>query len=381
LSRRDPRLALVVATLAMAFVGFGASLALIPDRVDELGHGDGAVGLAAGLFPLGAIVGRLLSGRLIDRAGSRSAMAWGIGLTAAGSFALALPYLGGLLMARSLQGFGDGILYTAAAASTLDLAPPERRGQALGWLSAGIWSGLSLGAALGGVLPGLAAAGLVFGVLTLGSAALVPLLPKGLVNRGSAPLVLVAREAIRPGAVVGLTNLGYAAITGFVVVLAADRFDHGNWVLTAWGVTLLLVRGCFGWVADRIAPQRGLDMAHVVLATGVLIVAAAPHLWVAVVGAMIAAFGHSLPYPILVTTTIDRSGEERRGAVLGTMTAGFDITVAVALFAFGLISSWFGTPTVFVVAAVGIGAANLIARPLHLPRTRRRDELAPLGTR
>jgi MFS family permease len=369
-TRRDPRLALVVATLAVAFVGFGASLALIPERVDELGFGDGAVGLAAGLFPVGAITGRLLAGRMIDRVGSRTAMAWGIGLTACGSFALALPHLGGLLVARGLQGFGDGILYTAAAASALDLAPIERRGQALGWLSAGIWSGLSLGAALGGVLPSLPVAGVVFGVVTLASAVLVPFLPRGLVDRGDAPLVLVAREAVRPGAVVGLTNLGYAAITGFVVVLASDRFAGGNWVLTAWGVTLLLVRGLFGWLADRIPPQRGLNLAHVVLMVGILIVAAAQTLWMAALGAVIAAFGHSLPYPILVTTTIDRAGDERRGAVLGTMTAGFDVAVALAMFAFGLISSWFGPSAVFIVAAAGVGMANLVARPLHLPVTR-----------
>ena len=74
----------------------------------------------------------------------------------------------------------------------------------------------------------------------------------------------------------------------------------------------------------------------------------------AILGAVIAAFGHSLPYPILVTTTIDRTGEARRGAVLGTMTAGFDIAVALALFAYGLISSIFGRPRKYASFAVTV---------------------------
>jgi MFS family permease len=311
-----------------------------------------------------------VSGRLVDRAGSRAAMAWGIGLTSIGTFALALPSLGGLLLARLVQGFGDGVLYTAAAASALDLTSPERRGQAVGWLSAGIWTGLSLGAALGGVLPGLTVAGVLFGSITLCAAILVPFLPRGLLGTAARRTTFLAKQALRPGAVVGLTNLGYAAVTGFAVVLAAGRFDGGNWVLTAWGVTLLVVRGAFGWLADRVPPRRGLDVAHAVLAAGLLIIAAAPSLSIALLGAVVAAVGHSLPYPILVTTTIDRTGDEQRGAVLGTMTAGFDIAVAIALFVFGLVSSWFGPTAVYLLAVAGVAAANVVARPLRLPMQR-----------
>ena len=46
---------------------------------------------------------------------------------------------------------------------------------------------------------------------------------------------------------------------------------------------------------------------------------------VAIVGIVICAIGHSMPWPILVTTTIDRIGDQRRGAIIGTMSAGFDI--------------------------------------------------------
>ena len=81
----------VVAVLTIAFEGFGATLALLPDRVRDLGHGDLAVGVAAGVFPATAIAGRLVSGRLIDLIGARTALAWGIAFTAIGSGMLTLP--------------------------------------------------------------------------------------------------------------------------------------------------------------------------------------------------------------------------------------------------------------------------------------------------
>ncbi|MCB0999332.1 MAG: MFS transporter [Acidimicrobiales bacterium] len=366
-ARRDGRVGLVVAVLSIAFVGFGATLALLPERVRELGHGDLAVGAAAGVFPAAAIAGRLLSGRMIDRSGARLTLTWGIALTAVGSAALGLPHLAGLLVARAVQGFGDGLLYTAAAAAALELVPVARRGQALGWLSAGLWTGLSLGAAAGPWFSGLPAAGVSVAVVTAIGLALVPLLPRSAPS-GAGDGRWLERRAARPALVVGLTNSGYAAITGFAVLLADGRFGHGNWLLTTFGVSLLVVRGGLGFVADRVPPRAGLTGAFGVLGFGLLTVSLSPSLPVAIVGIVICALGHSLPWPILVTTTIDELGDERRGAVIGTMTAGFDITVAVLLVAFGGVSALAGPTAVFVTAIVLVGAAHMVSLPLALRR-------------
>jgi MFS family permease len=367
-TRGDPRVVFVVATLTVAFMGFGATLALLPERVAAFGHGDLWVGVSAGVFPATAIAGRLVSGRMIDRMGARTALAWGVVATSIGSVLLALPHLAGLLIARAAQGIGDGILYTAAAGVALELVPTARRGQALGWLSAGLWTGLSLGAAAGPWFPGLPAAGVAFGAITATALLLVPRLPSSTPSAGDEPGAWLERSAVRAALVIGLTNAGYASITGFAVLLANDRYGNGNWLLTTFGVTLLVVRGALGFVADRIPPRSGLNAAHAVLAVGLVTVVASPSLPVAIVGIVICAMGHSLPWPILVTTTIDRIGDHRRGAIIGTMSAGFDITVAVLLMVFGLVSSGFGPGAVFVAAVVLVALAHVVSRPISLVR-------------
>ena len=103
-----------------------------------------------------------------------------------------------------------------------------------------------------------------------------------------------------PALVIGLTNAGYASITGFAVLLANDRYGNGNWLLTTFGVTLLVVRGALGFVADRIPPRSGLNGAHAVLVIGLVTVVASQSLPVAIVGIVICAMGHSMPWPILV---------------------------------------------------------------------------------
>jgi MFS family permease len=194
----------------------------------------------------------------------------------------------------------------------------------------------------------------------------VPLLPRREARSGDG--AWLERRAVRPALVVGLTNAGYSAITGFAVLLADERFGHGNWLLSTFGLSLLVIRGGLGFVSDRVPPRAGLTAAFLVLSAGLAIVAASPALPIAMVGIVVCALGHSLPWPILVTTTIDRVGDDRRGAIIGTMSAGFDITVAVLLMVFGGVSAAAGPTAVFLAAIGLIAVAHTVSRPLALAR-------------
>src|SRR5437879_8353858 len=57
---------------------------------------------------------------------------------------LAVAYLG-----RILQGFGEACLFTGAATWAVETAGIHRSGQALGYLSSGIWGGISAGPVVG----------------------------------------------------------------------------------------------------------------------------------------------------------------------------------------------------------------------------------------
>jgi MFS family permease len=370
------RFGLLVAVLFFGFAGFGASLALLPARIEDLGRGDVALGVAAGVFSVAAIVSRLLGGYLVDTIGSRITVGLSLLAAALGGVAYLAPGLGGVLTARVVQGVADAVLYTAVATVALDMVPEDRRSQALGWLSGGLWAGLSSGAALTTWVDDIRHMGVIVAAVALASLGIVALLPPGrpsaedLAARANTSRWrnLLAPEAYRPGVVLGFTNLGYAAFTGFAVRFASDRFEHANLVLTSFAVTLLVARAGFGWLVDRLPARRALDVGHGLMIVGLLLTAAAHQFWMAVAGAMIAAIGHSVPWPVLATSTLDVAGPARRGAVIGTLSAWFDAFVAVALFAFGVVADQFGVGAVFIVAAVGVVAANALSRTIRTGR-------------
>lgn len=92
-------------------------------------------------------------GRLGDMRGRKRVLVIGIGIYAAGS-ALAGLSLNGemLILARAIQGAGGSMLAATSVAILVSVHGPRERGRVLGINAAALYSGLSVGPAIGGLL-------------------------------------------------------------------------------------------------------------------------------------------------------------------------------------------------------------------------------------
>src|SRR5580704_5620042 len=151
LSEFSPQFWSVAGATFLGFLGIGTVLpGLAPHVRHDLGGSDRTVGFAIGIFSFVALGARLFSGPLADRRGRKIAFLTGLfscGL-AGGAYLLPLG-IPGAYLGRSLQGFGEACLYTGAAAWAVELAGVERSSQALGYISSGIWGGISAGPVVG----------------------------------------------------------------------------------------------------------------------------------------------------------------------------------------------------------------------------------------
>src|SRR5947207_184875 len=142
--------ALVAATF-FGFLGIGTVLpALAPHVRHDLGGSDQTVGFVIGIFSFVALLSRFFSGPLADRRGRKIAFMAGLLSCALSGGAYLLPLgISGAYLGRTLQGFGEACLYTGAAALLVELAGIHRSAQALGYLSSGIWAGVSAAPVVG----------------------------------------------------------------------------------------------------------------------------------------------------------------------------------------------------------------------------------------
>ena len=350
--------AVFLATWA-CFAAIGCVLPILPRYVHGPLHaGDLETGFVVGAFAFTAILARPWAGRQADARGRRLMVVGGALVIALGGALLFVPAgVPGALVARLVTGIGEGVVFTAGSAWVVDLAPANRRGRAISWYGVSVWAGLSLGPALGSGLDELGGYDAVWGLavmmpivgalIALGqpSDARVP-------HPGQPRAPLIAREALAPGAALALINACYATLAGFVGLhLSARGAGHGTLVFVTFGVTVIVSRLLLGSMPDRIGPLRAGMIAALAVCGGLVVVALA-HAWpVAAAGTVVMGFGFATLYPALALWVVDRVGEARRGAALGTFTAFFDAGFGLGAPFAGLVAALGGYPAAFWVAA------------------------------
>ena len=97
----------------------------------------------------------------------------------------------------------------------------------------------------------------------------------------------------------------------------------------AFASMVVLTRLLGGDLPDRIGPARVATAAAIVETLGLVVIATAESLVVALVGALAMGAAFSLLYPSLSLIVVDRVPVNRRGAALGTFTAFFDAGVGL----------------------------------------------------
>jgi MFS family permease len=379
----------------LCFLAIGAVLPVLPRYVTgPIGGGDVAVGIVVGAFAFSAIVSRPLGGRLADLHGRKSVHGWGLAICILGGLLLFVPAgVVWLVLARLVVGFGDGWVFTAGVTWAVDLAPAERRGQAIGMFGLAIWGGITIGAVIGEALLALGGYDAVWAFAALSPALgllLARRLPAGVpvpqdageevgAAEAGAPAValpahapasapagrglrrFVPAAAIRPGVALALANVGYGTMAGFVVLLLDDRgIGAGAAVFTVFAAAVVVTRLAVGTLPDRLGARRTALGAGLVQATGLALVGVAPSLAVALTGAIVMGAGMSLVFPSLALMVVERVGEQRRGAAMGAFTSFFDLGVGLGAPFAGLVATLAGD----YQAAFLAGAACCLAGAL-----------------
>lgn len=359
-----------------AFLCVGIPLSVLPRYVQgELGGGDVAAGFAVGSLSLAAMLTRPWGGRLADERSRRLVVTAGISLCAIGGggmVALSGSYAW-LIASRMVAGAGESMVYAAAMAWALDLTPVERHGRSISVFGMAIWVGATLGTAAGeGLLQWTGSYAAVWWAVLV--VPLVALAMMGLTER-EAPRArpagprgpLIVREAIRPGAALGLSNVGYGAVAGLVTLHLVDRgVANPGLTLTAVALGVVVTRLAVAAALDRTSPHRIFAIGCVAEAVSLVVLALAASLPVAVLGGLLLGAGYAAVFPALALIAVSDAPSDKRGATLGSFTAFLDFGLAIGGPLAGLAAALLGRPWTFVAFAI-VTVTALLAAPRAAP--------------
>ena len=343
------------------FSSFLLLLAILPLYLkDDLGGSDAEVGLIIGVFAFAALFPRPFIGREIDRSGSKRFLIAGALIFIVSSLlylvATTIPLLLGV---RVLHGLGMACFHTAAFTFIAELAPPTRRGEAMGlWgmmstiaTAVAPYGGLLLRDAYGDSLVFIAGAGCAAAALVLIGFVREP--AREVTALGSTTGGLIEPSVFAPALIVLLVTLVYGATQSFILLYAEEREIAAKGLyFTAFAIAVFVSRLFGGRLADRrgrwtvILPSLGLMVA------AMLILAVATNLALfLLVGALFGlAFGAA--QPALTALAIDLVPSARRGAGMATFTSAFEAGIGSGSIVMGIVAAQAGYSMMFAISAI-----------------------------
>lgn len=378
----------VLAVLAILGVSLtiGMLLPVLPVYAKgPLDAGSVGVGLAVAAASPTAFLFQPLAGRLGDRRGRRILVISGPLIVAISVAAYTLAdTLWTLSALRLVSGVGEALIFVGAATVINDLAPEERRGEAVSLYSLGVWGGLALGPVLGEAVLGEAVLGdgrydAVW--LTAAGCALFAVLV-GLVLPETRPAVapdassrprLVHPAALGPGLVLVASLFGFAGFNAFVALYARDLgLDGSGSVFFLFAAIVFSIRIVGRRLPDQLGAKRASGTAIVLLAAGLFTIGIWNQPTGLYAGTALFAMGTALAFPALMTLAVSRAPAAERSSVIGTFSACLDVGFAVGALTLGGVASVAGYEGVFIVS----GFCSLVGG-LLLVRTTRQPRVQP----
>ncbi|WP_052665710.1 MFS transporter [Nitriliruptor alkaliphilus] len=373
-------IALAFASLAY-FTAAGMLIPALPRFVEgPLGGGNVAVGLVFGTFSISAVLLRPAAGLYGDRRGRRPLMLAGAAVFALSVLAYGLaPTPAVLAGIRLVSGAGEALFFVGMATAFTDLAPAERRGEAMSLASLALYLGIGIGPVVAEVT--IARGGLTaVWVATAATAALAALLVVRVpetrpTSPAPAPAAtrhrLVHPAGVLPGIVLLASIVGMAGFVAFVPLHVLDiGMASSGVVLGVFAGIVVLIRSVGARLPDVLGPGRAIRAALTLSVIG-LMVAGTWHTPAGLVlGAIVLAVGIALLTPSVFALAVADVPASERGQVMATTSAFIDIAFGAGPISMGLVAASFGRPAVFVAGAVAAGAGLVLVAATRLGRPR-----------
>lgn len=340
---------------------------------DELNQADHWIGTATVAVTITAVSIRIPSGTLSDTHGRRKLMLIGGGLSMISGvlyiFSVNLPLF---LLARLMNGAGLGMFTSANKALVADLAPPERRGEALGLSNTGFMAAIIFSPLLSEVLmntfgfQAVFVANLILSIICFAVTFTLPQVlppPQQHSVRQNIRIVLNERGTWAANLMMFGMGTGLAMMFTFYPLLAErkDLFADAPRAistvamglgLSIWALTDSVIEPIAGWFSDRFGRQIVAAPGLIGATIGIAMLSRAHDTYSTYVAIAILAAGWGMARAIADSLSQDAVAPALRGIGAAILYTSFDSAVGINAQLLGSLIDGSNFDLFFTVAAV-----------------------------
>ena len=343
-----------------------SQLPTLPLYIRTLTQSFDQIGVIMGAFAIGLLVCRSYLGRLSDQRGRRYVMR--IGLVVAAVIPLcyaALPSIPLLILFRAIHGISIAAFASSYSALISDLAPIEKRGEIIGYMSLVNPLGLALGPALGGTMYE------IWGYQPLFiTASLMAAIGLWLTIRIESEGNLGDRHASRstppnqfwstflnprvrvPATVLLLVGLAFGTLSAFMPILMQQKniaLNAGLFYMAA-ALSGFIIRFPVARFSDRWGRGIFISIGMCCYGLSMALIFFAQYDYQFLLSGIAEGMGAGIVIPSVVALLADRTVSQERGYVFGLTWIGFDVGIALAGPIMGKMIGLVGITNIFAIA-------------------------------
>jgi MFS family permease len=372
--RYSPSFFLAIGTSVLFMFSFHALLPVLPVYTLDIGADAAAWGVTVTVTAWVATLIRLFGGTFSDRLGRRRVMLVGalVGMVGPGLIWATNSY-SGLLIGRAFQGISIGLFTTAYKALIMDLAPPEKRGEALGLGNLSFGMAIIAGPPLGEFAYHLGGYGAAFLMCII---AIVPvLIALNLISAGeylpSGQSAIAGTREVFPtrsmqAGIWGMLMIAslFTAIFTFLPLLVEDRGIVGvGLAFSVYAIMELIGQSVGGRLGDRFGRRLVIPTAVLIGAGGVFAFLTADSRALMYIGSALIGLGASTARVNIDFTVLNGAPAHLRGTATGLQYASNDTWIGAMGWVFGIVAVQSGFDLVYtaLVAILVVGAGLMAA--------------------
>ncbi|PNJ95451.1 MFS transporter [Cylindrospermopsis raciborskii S07] len=334
----------VIFTCGLLFWSALASLLpTLPLYIESLGSTKQQIGIVMGSFAVGVLVFRPQVGKLADRQGRKLVLLIGMVVaTIAPLGYLAVKSLVGLMLIRAFHGISIAAFATAYIALVSDLAPNDRRGEIIGYMSLVNPIGVAVGPALGGYLQAIAGYTPLFifsGLLAgLGLICVIPITnpPTWKNNKQETGDdfwgILISPRVRVPTIILLMIGFSISTIHTFIALyIKSIGVDlNAGLFFAAAAISSFVIRLFVGRASDKYGRGLFVTLSLIAYSIAMLIIWQANSSPILLLGAIVEGAASGIAIPMISAMMTDRALPHERGRIFSVSLTGFDLGLGIA---------------------------------------------------
>jgi len=358
------------------FTGFSILFPVIPKYAEEVlgAQSHLMVGLVVGTFYYVAALTMIPFGVLSDRTGRRILLVTGLFVcTVVPLLYIVVTSPLQLILVRGIHGLASASFIPAANAMVVDMSPPQRRGEAMGWFAAAIMTGFMVGPITGGFLLNSYGFNATFYACSFTTLLALLLILPWLRSMPEKPVLVVEaggsawgwlwqRRAFGALLTVSFIAFGSGTIVAFMP-LYGERIgmtaSHVGAIITAIYASSILLRAPAGILSDRIGRTVVILSGFVVSAAALALFSVFTTFPLLIVAGVVFGFGMGLAMTASFALVADLASLSARGLAMGAANSSLQAGLAIGATAMGGVAAVAGFESMFGICGA-ILAAGLV---------------------